>query len=615
MEETKRMEAGVGALGLLALAAIGAALLAFGWDRGPDVLVDFGRELYVPWRLTEGDVLHRDIAWFNGPLAPWILEGWMRVFGVSLDAVQALNALVIVATTALLMSLIARLTSRASAWAGALTFLTVFAVAQQEVIGNFHFLSPYSHGITFGFLAGLIALDGLARGLASQRSGWYLVAGAGAGAAFLTKAEISLAVGAGSGVMLVATAAAGRSAGWRARAIMAWAIGATAMLACAWSRLDAQLDGVGVRAALLGTWPYALDDRARDLSFYRKMRGTDQPLASLERMALWTAGLGAFVAAVLAIGARVGASGVRGARLIAFGVALALGVAALFFVPIHWLLLPLPLVLLARALLVFRRWVRAPQTATLDAARLSFLVFSLALLPKVLLAPTARQYGFVLAVPGTLVLVSLLVHCVPHWTSHGPGQRMMHRVNGPPERPSARRRAMSAAGFGLVVVFCLANLFATTQRFRSKTVEVGIGADRILAKGFRGVVMAELLRDLGKRTGPDQTLLVLPEGIMVNYQLRRRTPTRLVNFMPPELVFFDEDAIAAELASHPPDFVALIHRPTLDYGYPFFGEGFGEPILEWVRAHYDEVRIIGDDPFDPNPKAFGAAVLQRRAGR
>ena len=90
-----------------ALAVI-ALLMWFAWDRGPDPLIYFGRELYVPWRLTDGDVLHREIGWFNGPLGPWVLEGWMRLFGHTFDAVQALNALVVLVTAWLLSRLVAR---------------------------------------------------------------------------------------------------------------------------------------------------------------------------------------------------------------------------------------------------------------------------------------------------------------------------------------------------------------------------------------------------------------------------------------------------------------------------------------------------------------------------
>lgn len=592
---------------------LGVAMVALGWDRGPDVLVDFGRELYVPWRLTHGEVLHREIAWFNGPMAPWILEGWMRVFGVSLDAVQALNAMVIACTTALLVLLMGRVTSRGAAWASGATFLTVFAVAQQESIGNFHFLSPYSHGITFGFLAGLACLEALARGLELGRTRWFFAAGVAAGAAFLTKAEIALPTGLASGFMLLALAVSERHWLLRLRSFLAYQLGAAVIIGLAYARLHAQLDGDGVFRAMLGTWPYALDERARDLAFYREMRGTDDLLESLRRMGAWTAGIGAFVTLVLAAGARLGLVAGRWGRPAAFALASVLAFGALQFVTIKWLLLPLPLVLAVCTLAILRRWTLSPRADALNAARLSLLVFSLALLPKVLLAPMARQYGFVLAVPGTMVLVSLVTHYIPQWTSEGFGRRATRWLGGSNEGIQAQRRAMSAAGLALVAVFCTANVFATVKRFQAKTVNVGSGPDRVLAKGFRGMVMAELLRDLRARMGPNDTLLVLPEGIMVNYQLRRKTPTRVVNFMPPELIFFDESVIAAELDASPPDFVALIHRPTTDYGYPFFGQGYGEPIMDWVREHYDEVRVIESDPFDPRPKVFGAAVLQRRA--
>ncbi|HEY1628509.1 MAG TPA: hypothetical protein VGF52_01550, partial [Tepidisphaeraceae bacterium] len=42
-------------------------MLAWTWGTWPDPIVDFGRELYVPWQLTQGKILYRDIAYFNGP--------------------------------------------------------------------------------------------------------------------------------------------------------------------------------------------------------------------------------------------------------------------------------------------------------------------------------------------------------------------------------------------------------------------------------------------------------------------------------------------------------------------------------------------------------------------
>jgi hypothetical protein len=61
-----------------------AVLAGWSWRKWPDPLIDFGRELYVPWQITGGKVLYRDIASLFGPLSPYVNALWMRMFGVSL---------------------------------------------------------------------------------------------------------------------------------------------------------------------------------------------------------------------------------------------------------------------------------------------------------------------------------------------------------------------------------------------------------------------------------------------------------------------------------------------------------------------------------------------------
>ena len=77
--------------GWVTTAAVGAAMLAWSWGTWPNAYVDFGRELYVPWRLTEGEVLYRDIAWFNGPLSPSWNALLFGVFGTGLRVLVLAN--------------------------------------------------------------------------------------------------------------------------------------------------------------------------------------------------------------------------------------------------------------------------------------------------------------------------------------------------------------------------------------------------------------------------------------------------------------------------------------------------------------------------------------------
>src|SRR5205085_4695112 len=80
--------AGTG-LAILALALAG--MLAYTWGTWPDPVVDFGRELYVPWQLSQGKVLYRDIAYFNGPLSAYFNSFLFRTLGVSLLTLVVAN--------------------------------------------------------------------------------------------------------------------------------------------------------------------------------------------------------------------------------------------------------------------------------------------------------------------------------------------------------------------------------------------------------------------------------------------------------------------------------------------------------------------------------------------
>src|SRR5262245_20687589 len=74
-----------------ALALLGALLAAWSWRKWTDVHIDFGNELYVAWRLAEGDVLYRDLAQRNGPLSFYWNAALFRVFGVSLTTLIVAN--------------------------------------------------------------------------------------------------------------------------------------------------------------------------------------------------------------------------------------------------------------------------------------------------------------------------------------------------------------------------------------------------------------------------------------------------------------------------------------------------------------------------------------------
>jgi len=113
--------------------------------------------------------------------------------------------------------------------------------------------------------------------------------------------------------------------------------------------------------------------------------------------------------------------------------------------------------------------------------------------------------------------------------------------------------------------------------------------------------MVEALDALTRYTKEGDTIAVLPEGVMLNYLLRRESPLKVVTVMPPEVLAFGEDAVLRSLEAQPPTFVVFVHKDTREYGYPLFGTDsrYGERTMTWVKAHYRDIRTLGREPMLP----------------
>src|SRR3989338_9085875 len=93
-------------IGGLAIIVIGSWMLAWTWGTWPDVLVDFGDELYTAWQLAEGKRLYADLAYLKGPLSPYVNALLFVLFGTSVRTLIICNAVLLVGFMTLLYHLL-----------------------------------------------------------------------------------------------------------------------------------------------------------------------------------------------------------------------------------------------------------------------------------------------------------------------------------------------------------------------------------------------------------------------------------------------------------------------------------------------------------------------------
>ncbi|MBX7221256.1 MAG: hypothetical protein K1Y36_15010 [Blastocatellia bacterium] len=158
----------------------------------------------------------------------------------------------------------------------------------------------------------------------------------------------------------------------------------------------------------------------------------------------------------------------------------------------------------------------------------------------------------------------------------------------------------------------------TNSHFKLKTNPFGNGGDTILTYptqlDTRNAVLQELQVDLAARLKPTETLVVLPEGILLNYLFRKTNPTPYIVFTPYDLVSYGGETVTLQgLQTHAPDVIVLLQRTFGDWEFPPFGTDarYGQAISNWMRQQYVCVRVIGAEP-GTGSKAYGVAVWQRK---
>jgi hypothetical protein len=583
---------------LVATAAV--AMLAWTWMVWPDPISDSGRELYIPWQLASGKVLYRDVAHFNGPLSQYVNALAFVLLGASLR-VQVVANLVVLAIVAVLIHRGAEeVGGRLAAAAAGLVYMTTFAFGPLTQMGSFSFLAPYSHEVTHGAVLLLVLMLWLFRFQRSGRRREIVAMGLTLGLLFLTKPELWLAGAAGAGTGVGLTLLRDRG-GWRHAGILLGALaGSTAVPPLlAWGLLSLAMPAGQAGLGVLGAWKHLLDPRLSEMLYFRYFMGTSDPWESLRALGAWTLKYAAVLgpAAALAYGFPRGS---RAGRWVAAGLCAGLGTALVAWRDsIDWLeaLRPLPLLLVgtggAWAAALRRHWRDRARSLALSF-RLSLAVLSLVLLLRMTLYARAWHYGFVLALPGTMLLVAVAAGSIPRAIENLGGHGWVFRA------------AVGALLAGAVA----GHLSLIHGVLQGRPFTAGTGGDSFRTDE-RGRLAAAIVEQLTTRSGPNETLAVLPDGVMINYLARRSNPTPYVIGNPVDMTVFGEDRMLAAYAARPPDFIALVHCDTAIYGYRFFGQDYAVDLGSWIRAHYETVGLAGSPPFQD--ERFGILLLRRKS--
>jgi len=595
--------------GLAIVGCVFGLAAALSWRKWPDLLVDFGIQLYLPWRISQGEVLYRDVLYLTGgPLSQYFNALLFKIFGVSIRTLIFANLAITAGMLVLVYRRFLAAADRLTATMVCLGIVLVFAFQHFVNVGNYNYVTPYCHEVFHGLVLSIVAIVWLSDWVEKGRIRYAAAAGFGSGLVFLTKPDVFLALMICAATAFFIVGFFHRRTGLAAKSLAGFLLaGLIPLLAFFALFLRVENWQTSARSVVSAWAPLWHTSITRD-PFYQWCLGWDMPFFHLKKMAahfLFIVAVTAVYALIFRYRAESRFKWLKPAWVV-------------------WLLLIAPLLVLAaigswidcgRSLLLLALSacgllaMNYRKAATGQAAIFPLLwsVFGLVLLAKLGFFTRIWQYGFALAMPAFAGMVYLFVWLLPLLLEK------KYRVRIPLFRATAC----------LVLLIGFARLFLLSEsKYLRKDLAVGNGGDKIMAYGlavdpFHGTVETALSW-IEKNVPPDATLAVLPEGAIINYLSLRVNPTPCLVWVPPVFEVFDQASMTDAFQKNSPDYVLIIARSATEFGVGFFGYDprNGAGLKQWIDSHYDRVYPV-PDPAEQSPPGspFFAElqILKRRA--
>lgn len=206
-----------------------------------------------------------------------------------------------------------------------------------------------------------------------------------------------------------------------------------------------------------------------------------------------------------------------------------------------------------------------------DSPLVIFAAFSIASTLRIPLNVSPSWYGFVLTIPVFALAAYTLLCYIP------------------------RRNALALLWLVPFAANAGGDLWEQHERYALKSFPI------ISSRGTFYDWNADRARILNAviATVHNGTLVVIPEGITINYLTHTRTPLTFHTFTPVETADAAvETAILRELLAHPPDRVALVTRDVREYGSRGFGVDYGLRIIALLHSRYRIEQTWHGDRFE-----------------
>lgn len=143
-------------------------------------------------------------------------------------------------------------------------------------------------------------------------------------------------------------------------------------------------------------------------------------------------------------------------------------------------------------------------------------------------------------------------------------------------------------------------------------VPFGPAHEQVLPNAPTTLAASQVVNYLAEQIPAGDSVVVLPEGVMLNYITRHPAGIPYSNYMPPEVLLYGERRILEAFRATPPDWLIIAPKSFQDYfpvpaGHPpvQFGRGYLDELVRWIQTEYHPVTALRD------PSGYAITVLKK----
>ncbi len=578
-------------LGLVLLLSV---MFGATWASWPDLVVDCGRELYVPAELAAGKALYHDVTYHFGPLGPSVNAVLFRLFGIHLTVLYIAGFLTALSTVLVLHAIALRFLTAMPAFIAASVYgVQLFQPSWMNGI------LPYSFSATYGSLSALVCAWFLMRFASTFRPSYTVWASVAAALAMLAKWEYGGA--AYTAYALSCMVVAWNRKSWRMLAVPALAgalsVSAVVAILAAYIYPDTlpniiatnwvSLPGSHFMRVYGPAWVAAMGLRFSATEMVKVL------LFGLLFLASWA------IAAATTVRCLRRAKWwlvIPPAALFVWATAVKPSANPQIYSVLHHLFYPptmfylTALVALISLILAIARNPALP----LEVLPVAFMAVAIGI----------RVMNYVSFSGYPIYYSPLLVVFLYFWLC------ATMRYFASEYRPGFRARvvgillAVQTAGAALLIwQQCYSGLPGLTH-----VVESSRG--KVRTSESRARFLNEISRFVANSKARGESVLLLPELTGLYFMTGTSAPSRYYVLTPGELTPGPiTDAYLKELERNPPSAILLTNRRTSEYGVDYFGIDYDQAVLAWIESRYQAVGEIGQ--FSRRKGAPDGALIYR----